>query len=212
VAFLGTPGVGLSSEDGATVAWFPLAPGEAYWPSYARDVDYVRDLNRGNVRDVGTIRMPANGEPPLEVFDEQFANRQYASVVPRSVFINGRPVDQALMTLPEQRLHDAPVLMASPRLVPASAQPVARAVTPSVIGPTNRVGVKEGKRSGKLIRSASAQLQRRDGQTVVIRGTHPRALLCRLVPRATIDRAPRRSAARWQESARLTASRRSRNR
>jgi len=176
VAFLGTPGVGLSSEDGATVAWFPLAPGEAYWPSYARDVDYVRDLNRGNVRDVGTIRMPANGEPPLEVFDEQFANRQYASVVPRSVFINGRPVDQALMTLPEQRLHDAPVLMASPRLVPASAQPVARAVTPSVIGPTNRVGVKEGKRSGKLIRSASAQLQRRDGQTVVIRGTHPRAL------------------------------------
>ena len=38
VAFLGTPGVGLSSEDGATVAWFPLAPDEAYWPSYTRDV------------------------------------------------------------------------------------------------------------------------------------------------------------------------------
>ena len=172
VAFLGTPGVGLSSEDGATVAWFPLAPGEAYWPSYARDVDYVRDLNRGNVRDVGTIRMPANGEPPLEVFDKQFANRQYASVVPRSVFINGRPVNSTLMTLPEQRLHDAPVLMASPQPAPASALPVARAATSSVIGPATRVAVKEGNRSSKPIRSASAQPQRRDGQTVVLRGTH----------------------------------------
>jgi hypothetical protein len=175
VAFLGTPGVGLSSEDGATVAWFPLAPAEAYWPSYARDVDYVRDVNRGNVRDVGMIHMPADGEPPLEVFDERFANRQYASVVPRSVFINGRRVDTALMTLPEQRLLDAPVLMASPQLQSASAQPVARAATPTVIGPAARLAVKDGNRSGKLIRSASAQLQRRDGQTVVIRGTHPRA-------------------------------------
>src|SRR5262249_62344018 len=139
--------VGLSSEDGVTVAWFPLAPGEAYWPSYARDVDYVRDLNRGNVRDVGTIRVPANGEPPLEVFDKQFANRQYASVVPRSVFIHGRPVNSTLMTLPEQRLHDAPVLMASPQLAPASALPVARAATSSVIGSAGPAGGRGGKPS-----------------------------------------------------------------
>src|SRR5215831_14155179 len=38
VAFLGTPGIGLSSEEGPTVAWFPLAPGEAFWPSYTRDL------------------------------------------------------------------------------------------------------------------------------------------------------------------------------
>ena len=175
VAFLGTPGVGLSSEDGATVAWFPLAPGEAYWPSYARDVDYVRDLNRGNVEDVGKISMPANGEPPLEVFDEDFANRQYASVVPRSVFLNGRPVASALMTLPDQRLRDAPVLMASPQLAPASAQQVVHATTPAVITPGTRVAVKEGRRGGRLIRTVSAQRQGRGGQTVVIRGTHLRA-------------------------------------
>jgi len=67
------------------------------------------------------------------------------------------------------------VLMASPQLAPASTQPVARAAAPSVIGPATRVAVKEGKRSRKPIRTASAQPQRRDGQTVVIRGTHLRA-------------------------------------
>jgi len=96
-------------------------------------------------------------------------------VVPGSVFINGRPANSTLITLPEQRLHDPPVLMASPQLAPASAQPVAHVTSPSIIGSANRVAVKEGKRSGKPIRSASPQLQRRDGQTVVIRGTHLRA-------------------------------------
>jgi hypothetical protein len=174
VAFLGTRGVGLSSEDGATVAWFPLAPGEAYWPSYGRDVDYVRDLNRGNVEDVGKIGLPANGEPPLEVFDEQFANRQYASVVPRSVFLNGRPAASALMTLPEQRLRDAPVLMASPQLAPVSAQQVVRA-TPTVIAPAVRVAVKDNKRGGKLVRTVAVQRQSRSSPIVVIHGTHLRA-------------------------------------
>jgi hypothetical protein len=173
VAFLGTPGVGLSSEEGAAVAWFPLAPGEAYWPSYARDVDYVRDLNRGNLQDVGTIHMPANGEPPLEVFDEPFANRQFATVVPRSVFTNGRPVAAARMTLPEQRLRDAPVLMASPQLTPASAQHVARASTTTVNAPPHRVAVAETSRGGRPIRAASLLLHGRS-QPLIIRGAHLR--------------------------------------
>lgn len=175
VAFLGTPGVGLSSEDGATVAWFPLAPGEAYWPSYARDLDYVRDLNHGNVEDVGKIGLTANGEPPLEVFDKDFSNRQYASVVPRSTFLNERPVAPALMALPERRLLDAPVLMASPQLVPPSTQQVARAATPVAIAPATRVAVKENRRGAKLSRTVSTRPQSRGGQTVVIRGGHLRA-------------------------------------
>jgi hypothetical protein len=174
VAFLGTPGVGLSSEEGATVAWFPLAPGEAYWPSHARDVDYVRDLNRGNIKDAGAIRMPADGESALEVFDEPFANRQYASVVPRSVFINERPVASARMTLPEQRLQNAPVLMASPQLAPASAQQVAHATPTPVPASVSRVAVREARRSGKLVRAAAVQ-PRGHGQLVVIRGAHLRA-------------------------------------
>jgi hypothetical protein len=173
VAFIGTPGVGLSSQEGAAVAWFPLAPGEAYWPSYTRDVSYVRSLNLGNVQNVETIGMQADGEPPLEVYNGDFANRQFASVVPRPVFINGRPVAPARITLPAQRLQNAPVLMGSPQIAPASAQPVARAApsTVNTTAPVSRVVVRLSQKGGaKSVHTAS--MQRGHGQLVIIRGAH----------------------------------------
>ena len=170
VAFIGTPGVGLSSQEGAAVAWFPLAPGEAYWPSYTRDVNYVRSLNLGNVQDIETIGMQADGEPPLEVFNGDFANRQFASVVPRSVFINGRPVAPARVTLPVQRLQNAPVLMGSPQIAPASAQPVAHAAPTTA--PVSRVVVRLSRKVGaKPVRTASMQ-PHGHGQPVIVRGAH----------------------------------------
>ncbi|HYZ41248.1 MAG TPA: DUF6600 domain-containing protein, partial [Stellaceae bacterium] len=173
VAFLGTPGVGLSSEEGATVAWFPLAPGEAYWPSYTRDVDYVRNLNFGSVKDVGAIGVRADGEPPLEAFDEDFANRLFATVVPRLVFTNGRSVAPARVSLPAKRLQDAPVLMASPQIAPASAQRVARAATENL--PVTRPAVQISRKGGaKTIHTAAIQLRGR-AQPVVLRGAHLRA-------------------------------------
>ncbi len=169
VAFLGTPGVGLSSEEGATVAWFPLAPGEAYWPSYTRDLDYVRDLNFGTVQDVSAIGVRADGEPPLETFREDFANRLFATVVPRVIFTNGRPVAPARASLPEKRLQDAPVLMASPQIAPASVQRVARAATnPPITHATVQLSRKGG---GKPFHTASIQLRSRT-QPVVLRGAH----------------------------------------
>jgi hypothetical protein len=170
VAFLGTPGVGLSSEEGATVAWFPLAPGEAYWPSYTRDLDYVRNLNFGTVQNIAAIGVGVDGEPPLETFHEDFANRLFATVVPRSVFTNGRASAPARVSLPERRLQDAPVLMASPQIAPAPAQRVARAATanPPVIHATLQLPRKGG---AKAIRSSSMQLRGR-AQPVVLRGAH----------------------------------------
>jgi hypothetical protein len=173
VAFLGTPGIGLSSADGAAVAWFPLAPGEVYWPSYTRDLDYVRSLNLGSVQDVGTIAMQADGEPPLEVFNEDFANRQSASVVPRSVFINGRAVALARISLPQQRLQNAPVLMGSPQIAPLAVQRVARVVTTAAKIPTTRVAVKLSRKGGaKFARNVSAPARSRASPPVVIRGAH----------------------------------------
>jgi len=170
VAFLGTPGVGLSSEDGAAIAWFPLAPGEVYWPRYARDLAYIRDLNRGNVPDVETIDMPVDGEPPSEVFNKDFANRLLATVVPRSVFLKGGPVAPARFTLPEQRLRDAPVLMGSPQIAPPSPQRVARVATP----PVNRTTLRLSRKSGtKPVHPVSLQLHGR-GVPVIIRGAHMR--------------------------------------
>jgi hypothetical protein len=172
VAFLGTPGVGLSSEEGAAAAWFPLAPGEVYWPSYARDVDYVRDLNRGSVEDLAAIRMPADGQPPLEIFNREFANQQYATVVPRAVFISGRPVAAARIFLPEQRLHNAPVLMASPQLAPAAPAPrVARIAAPA---PASRLALRTARPGAAPLHAAAAQPRGRS-QPVVIRAAHLRA-------------------------------------
>jgi len=194
VAFLGTPGVGLSSEEGATVAWFPLGPGEVYWPSYTRDLDYVRSLNSGAVQDVGSIAMQADGEPPLEMFNEDFANRLFATVVPRSVFINGRPAALARLTLPERRLQNAPVLMASPQIAPASAQRLARAAAPlpqvaratvefSRKGDTKPIRVASGPSRGRMpptilrgahLHAPSYAGQARGRQIIVLRVAHSR--------------------------------------
>ena len=172
VAFLGTPGVGLSSAEGATVAWFPLAAGEAYWPSYSRDLDYVRSLNLGTVQNVAAIGVRADGEPPLETFNEDFANRLFATVIPRLVFTNGRQVAPTRLSLPEKRLLDAPVLMASPQIAPASTQRVARSANPPGIHAAVQLFRKGG--ANKAVRTASIQLRGR-AQTTVLRGAHLRA-------------------------------------
>jgi hypothetical protein len=170
VAFLGTPGVGLSSEDGASIAWFPLAPGEVYWPRYTQDLAYIRDLNQGNVPDVEAIDMPADGKPPSEVFNKNFANRQFATVVPRSIFIKGGPVSPARFTLPEQRLRDAPVLMGSPQIAPPSAQRVAHVAPPSA----SLASRLSRKGRPKPVHTVSLQPHGR-GQPIIIHGAHMHA-------------------------------------
>jgi hypothetical protein len=123
VAFLGTPGVGLSVADSSTpaIGWFPLAPGEVYGPSYSKSLDYVRKLNRGDVADTAAIAPNADGDPPIEVVIGEFENRRMASVIPRPDFIAGHPVAPALLQLPAERLVDAPVITGSPRLGPTPA-------------------------------------------------------------------------------------------
>ena len=120
VAFLGTPGVGLSFAEGTgpAVAWFPLAPGEVYWPSYTDDLDYIRKLNAPDIGDIGIIRIRADGEPPAAITNGDYANRIFASVVPRPVFVAGQAVAAALLQLPRERLRNAPALMGSPQIGP----------------------------------------------------------------------------------------------
>ena len=181
VAFLGTAGVGLSVADsnGPAIAWFPLAPGEPYWPSYSRDLAYVRGLNQGVVSDLGTIQLDGNGEPPLEVFDRAFANRGFASVVPRRVFINGSAVAPALLTLPEQRLQDAPVLMGSPQVGPAAHRVAVAA--PTIARPgraqwVNHVAALVARSLSRAKALQTAFMHRRDpDRTPRLHGAHLRA-------------------------------------
>ena len=127
VAFIGTAGVGISvaGAHGPAIGWFPLAPGEIYWPSYTGDLGYIRALNRPDVANAETIRPDAQGRPPVEIVNWHFQNRLAASVVPRPVFAAGRPVAPALLRLPEERLREAPAIMGSPRVTPAMLRALA---------------------------------------------------------------------------------------
>jgi len=130
VAFLGTPGVGLSYAEGSgpAVAWFPLAPGEVYWPSDTNDLDYIRKLNAPDIPDLGIIRLRANDEPPTEIVNGHFANRQFASVVPRPVFVAGQAIGPSLIDIPRERLLDAPTVLGSPQIGPPAPPTPARVV------------------------------------------------------------------------------------
>jgi hypothetical protein len=121
VAFIGTPGVGLSYADAFSpaIAWFPLAPGEVYWPGFTRDIDVIARLNAGEIEDLWTIRRADNGGPPPEIVTTDYQNRRFASAVPRAAFMAGRPIVPALLPIPEARLEAAPLIIAATPFPPA---------------------------------------------------------------------------------------------
>ena len=141
VGFLGTAGVGLSYPDafGPAVAWFPLAPGEVYWPSYTSDLDTIRRLNEGQVADLPTISATANGDPPAAVVNADYHNRRFATVVPRAVFAAGKPVAPALLQLPERRLDNAPLLAGSLQIPAMAARAPATVSLAGVAAATPRL-------------------------------------------------------------------------
>lgn len=110
VAFVGGSAAGLSVAvgGGPVVGWFPLAPDEVYWPSYSRDPQYVRELNRPVVRNITTIvnRTVINNQIVIEqngqrggvVKQARFANRQFATVVPKHVFVQAQRVGPSALS------------------------------------------------------------------------------------------------------------------
>jgi hypothetical protein len=134
VNFLGSAGIGLSAPDpiGTVIAWFPLAPGEVYWPSYTTDLDLIRRTNAGAVTNIAKIGPGIGGDPPGELLTASYRNRRFASIVPRAVFAGGRAVAPALVQLPTERLDNAPLLPGSPQIMPPASRPVVVAVANAV--------------------------------------------------------------------------------
>src|SRR5438270_334815 len=63
VGYLGDPASVLASAAaGALVGWFPLGPGEAYWPSYNNDAGYIRAINAGIVADPANLGARPSGD------------------------------------------------------------------------------------------------------------------------------------------------------
>ncbi|MGH7048462.1 MAG: DUF6600 domain-containing protein, partial [Stellaceae bacterium] len=115
VAFLGAAaGVAIADAAGPAVGWFPLAPGEAYWPSYTRNVNYIRNINVANVRNIDTVVARSDGSPPAQAARAGFTNRRFATVVPQQVFANADPVAKHALHVAPAALAAAPVALHPP--------------------------------------------------------------------------------------------------
>jgi hypothetical protein len=191
VAFLGTAGVGLSYPDatGPAVAWFPLAPGDIYWPGYTKDLDLIRRINQGAVAVFPTIDPGSNGAPPAEIVNADYSNRRFASAVPRSVFLAGRPVAPALLQLPGQRLANAPLLPGSPQIGPPAQH---AAVVAPAVGAAARLAARAAPRLARAMHVIAGILQPR-ARTLAARS----ALLARSAQARTATRALSRHSPGW---------------
>jgi hypothetical protein len=85
VGWIGTPGASVSVGVGGRVGWFPLAPREAYVPSYAVSPSYVQRINVTAVRvSAGPIE-----PPPRYVFQQDV---RATTVVSNEVLLRQQPV------------------------------------------------------------------------------------------------------------------------
>jgi hypothetical protein len=148
VAFIPPPAIAVAVpvpvDAGPPVGWFPLAPGEVYWPAYTRNPTYIRNVNITNVNitriDTIIAARPVAGTPPPQVVGQQFANRAAATVVPARTLVESRPVAAAAVAVSPHVLHQAAVAVTPPVLPrpPATAPvkpPALTAVQAKLPGP-----------------------------------------------------------------------------
>ena len=87
VAFIAAPGIAAPApvDIGPAVGWFPLAPGEVYWPSYTRNPTYIENVNIANVSATKItnitkiVAAERSADPPPQVASQQFVNRSAAT-------------------------------------------------------------------------------------------------------------------------------------
>jgi len=113
VSFLGDPAAIVTSAlAGAAVGWFPLGPGEAYWPWYSNDPGYIRAVNTGIVSDPRSLATGSAGGPAGG--NQNFANRRAATVVPQQAFAAAQPVGHSALPISDQAAQRARVTAQAP--------------------------------------------------------------------------------------------------
>jgi hypothetical protein len=155
VAFIG--GSGFSVGIGVNlVGWFPLGPGEPFFPWYHHDREYLRLVNVTNVRNVTNITNIIN---VTNINDVHYAYKAVApTVVPANVLSSGQPVVHNVVRVPPQQLARAPIAPHPPvnptlraaipgrpvRPPPVKSQPLASALgRPQVASPSPHPGGRE---------------------------------------------------------------------
>src|SRR6266853_5409033 len=115
VVFVGGRNWSLAIGAGPGVAWFPLAPEEPYYPAYHVSNTYIRNVNVTNVN-VTNINVTN-----VNVTNINYRNRRErdgVTVVSHETFVESRPVNREVIVVPRDRLDQARVVGATPRLAP----------------------------------------------------------------------------------------------
>lgn len=137
VAFVGGSGFDLSLDFGigGGLAWFPLAPGEAFFPRYGVSRTYIRDINATsvNVREINFTR--------TDVTKVRYLNRSVPgaiTAVSRKTFLSGGQVAKATVRVPPSAVAKASVIGMSAPLAPARERMVPRTAARPAAATGNR--------------------------------------------------------------------------
>jgi uncharacterized protein DUF6600 len=118
VAFIGGPGFSISVGVDL-VGWFPLGPGEPFFPWYHYGSDYLRVVNITNIRNVTNITNITN------INNIHYAYKTVATTaVPKTVLSSGQPVAHQVVHVPPEHLAKAQVVPHPP------VNPTPRAAVP----------------------------------------------------------------------------------
>jgi hypothetical protein len=116
VAFVG--GEGFRVAAGPGVAWFPLAPGEVYVPTYRVSRVYVNNINTTNtVVNVTRITNVYNSYSTNNVTHVTYVNQHVTNavtVVSHDTFVNARPVARNTVQISQRELEQAPLAREAP--------------------------------------------------------------------------------------------------
>jgi hypothetical protein len=133
VMFLGGPQFSLAVGTGL-VAWFPLGPGEPFFPWYHYSTEYLAAINITNVRNVTNITNITN------ITNVKYAYRNVATTaVPADVFSRGQPVAHHAVRVPPQLLSSAHIIPHPPVNPARSAAMPSRPVKAPPVRPIPRV-------------------------------------------------------------------------
>ncbi|HEX3536376.1 MAG TPA: DUF6600 domain-containing protein [Stellaceae bacterium] len=146
VGWIGDPNATLAAAfDGPAVGWFPLGPGEAYYPAYTGNQGYLRAVNAGAVINAATLAATTAAA------QTQFANRRFATVVPQQSFASGATAARAALPVSDPAVQRAAV---SNR--PTAPQPALASAAATRAGVRNPGAPNFSRLSGPAGRSAQA--------------------------------------------------------
>jgi len=108
----------VSGSTWGAQAWFPLGPGEPYYPWYHHDDDYLRRVNVTNIRHVTNITNITN---VTNITTINYRNRgPGTTAVPSSTFQRGLGVQRRMIPVRADELAQAPII-AHPIALPAAS-------------------------------------------------------------------------------------------